>query len=560
MKIRKIKLENHTVLGTIDFDFTDKQGKVIDNIIIAGENGTGKTVLLNLIYQFCNYSLESKKRDEKRFIEIELSDDEVKLLYENVNLKLYFTEPLSNNIFQLFFDFSIIHNWDQVKIKINSFYGEKTIGGEIFAQESKILRSIFSDAEINYSPNQIHNVTSKDIDSLEYISKKSSKELATEITQLLIDIEALDSQDFANWGKLNVGMPVDASKLNNRMKRFTDAFSYMFPHKKFKHIVNTNNVKSLVFEENGNEMPIENLSSGEKQIVFRGSFLLKDKIRNSGAIILIDEPEISLHPTWQIKILNFYKRLFINNNLQDSQLIIATHSPFIIHNNARNNDKVIILKKGDDNKIYIPKVLTFQNWTEEKIVKSAFNIDFLISTDKIIILLEGETDEKYFRKVQEIFDDVPSNFEFNWIGRVKENGRIEFTGKSALDQTKNLLTANPYFLIGKVVLLYDVDTKKSNENFGNLFIQTINENKKNFVYRIGIENLLELSDAFDYSKFYNKIEKTDEYGGSHYNEELDKTSLCNHICDNLAVEQQKSILINLYNEVMNCNKIIKEYS
>jgi len=75
------------------------------------------------------------------------------------------------------------------------------------------------------------------------------------------------------------------------------------------------------------------------------------------------------------------------------------------------------------------------------------------------------------------------------------------------------------------------------------------------VYKIGIENLLELPDAFDYSKFYNRIEKIDEYGGSHYNEELDKTSLCNHICDTLSVEQQKSILINLYNEVMNLKVI-----
>jgi len=54
-------------------------------------------------------------------------------------------------------------------------------------------------------------------------------------------------------------------------------------------------------------MSISQLSSGEKQIVFRGSFLLKDKESSKGALILIDEPEISLHPNWQLKVLSFFK-------------------------------------------------------------------------------------------------------------------------------------------------------------------------------------------------------------------------------------------------------------
>lgn len=355
MKIRKIKLENHTVLGTIDFDFTDKYGKVIDNIIIAGENGTGKTVLLNLIYSFCNPALENEKRNEKRFFEIELTDEEITHLYENANLKHYFKEPLSDNIFQLFYDFSITENWEQVKIMIHTQNGEKMIGGDVIVHEAKILRSIFSDAEINYLPNQIRSVTAKDVDTLNFKSEKSSKDLATEITQLLIDIETLDNQDFSNWGKLNVGKPVDESQLNNRMKRFTDAFSYMFPSKKFKHIINRNGHKSLVFEENGNEMPIENLSSGEKQIVFRGSFLLKDKVCNYGAVILIDEPEISMHPKWQKKILKYYKDLFIETGIQKTQLFFATHSEIALKEALSDNSNNLVIILNDISGVIIAK-------------------------------------------------------------------------------------------------------------------------------------------------------------------------------------------------------------
>lgn len=57
MKIRKIKIGNNQILGNLDLDFVDKNGKLINNIILAGENGTGKTYLLDLIHNFMNPTL-----------------------------------------------------------------------------------------------------------------------------------------------------------------------------------------------------------------------------------------------------------------------------------------------------------------------------------------------------------------------------------------------------------------------------------------------------------------------------------------------------------------------
>lgn len=402
MKIRKVKIEKNKILGDIELDFTNRNGNVINNILIAGENGTGKTYLLDLLYKFTNFSVESDKREEKRTIEIELENSEIIRLKENSNNSLSFQEELTDNIFKIDFDYSITNNWNQVKVRLNTVNGEKTILGNVFYNEPTVLKSIFSDAEINYIPEQIKNVTAKDIDSANSNSVKSSKNLATEITQLLIDIQSLDSQDFAKWGKENLGKPVDESKLDNRIKRFTNAFNYMFPLKRFDKIINNNSYKSIIFKEKDNEMPIESLSSGEKQIVFRGSFLLKDKQSNQGALILIDEPEISLHPTWQIKILDYYKTLFTENSIQTSQLIVATHSPFIIHNNTRRDDKVIIFKKDENGKVLIPNIQKFQSWSEEQIVREAFSINFISTLDKRVVLLEGETDEIYYKKTFDI--------------------------------------------------------------------------------------------------------------------------------------------------------------
>ncbi len=74
----------------------------------------------------------------------------------------------------------------------------------------------------------------------------------------------------------------------------------------------------------------KSLSSGERQL-----FLIFSKVffASSSEVLIIDEPELSLHPTWQKM---FVKKL--RNTCNNMQLIMATHSPEIV---ARNIEKII---------------------------------------------------------------------------------------------------------------------------------------------------------------------------------------------------------------------------
>lgn len=92
-----------------------------------------------------------------------------------------------------------------------------------------------------------------------------------------------------------------------RMPRFTTAFNRMFESLKYSRIENVGGKKLILFRKNGIDIPIDNLSSGEKQVVYRGCFLLKDVNATNGAFVFIDEPEISLHPNWQVKVMDYYK-------------------------------------------------------------------------------------------------------------------------------------------------------------------------------------------------------------------------------------------------------------
>ena len=73
---------------------------------------------------------------------------------------------------------------------------------------------------------------------------------------------------------------------------------------------------------------LENLSSGEKQVVSVFSYLYLSPLSKS--IILIDEPELSLSVPWQKKFL-----LDISNGNQCGGIISVTHSPFVFDNKLK---------------------------------------------------------------------------------------------------------------------------------------------------------------------------------------------------------------------------------
>jgi predicted ATP-binding protein involved in virulence len=76
---------------------------------------------------------------------------------------------------------------------------------------------------------------------------------------------------------------------------------------------------------NGEEIPLEKLSSGEQhEIVLLYDLLFRT---TTGSLLVIDEPELSLHITWQQKFLEDVLEIA---KLTGLKMLIATHSPDII--------------------------------------------------------------------------------------------------------------------------------------------------------------------------------------------------------------------------------------
>lgn len=510
-KIRKVKFKKHPILKNLELNFCDSKGKAIDTIIFAGANGTGKSTILNELYNMASHKVKTP-------MEVEFENED-------------------NEIFKITYFFKKVSGHESIWSR-DSKEREYFEGSSDFKNDYP-FNGIFSDVDINFKSENLKNVTSLGLD-ISKNSYRSTNDLPTQINQLLIDVQAFDDADIAMVVKTNKNLSYKDIKIEERMNRFIKSFNMMFDDLSYDHIENIDGHKEIFFKKYNSNIPINNLSSGEKQVIYRGAFLLKDVNAMNGAFIFIDEPEISLHPDWQSKIMNFYKGIFTNDNgVQSSQIFTVTHSPFIIHNDNRRNDKVIVLERNNIGEVTVKDKPEYFKCDSVELVKDAFSIDFF-NPNKSIVYLEGRTDEKYFNKAIEIFNiEVP--FEFKWVGYINENGQEVNTGSTSLDKAFQFLVSQK--LQYKNVCLYDCDTNKQEIEKNNVFVRCmpIYDNIKNI--KKGVENALIL-DNIDMSAFYIEKHKEGDYGEKSTISEFEKMKFCNYICA-LDDEKLKEIMCNL---------------
>lgn len=369
MKIRKIKWKNHPILGNLELDLTNSAtGEDFDTIIFAGENGTGKTSILETISTFLNVGTF----EHFEYIEFSIDNDIFTAIH-----------PTDGTTHKNFFD--IKDSLGAVK----EIRTDRNNSPQLLESETKDLRyygCVFSKARADYKTYQITSTTTKQLDIEKYDIDQEDD--FTSLKQLLVDIK---NQDESHYMKLNETLGANPQSVQefqptSKTFRFKNAFDNFFEIIKYEGVVDSLDEKQLLFKKNEKTIPIDNLSTGEKQIVFRGAYLLKNSKKLDGAAIMIDEPELSMHPKWQKKILKYFKDLFTESSIQKTQLFIATHSEHVLREALSDKTKnlVIVLTETygvvSAKKIDAPSVLPSITYAETNylafdIVSNDFHIE-----------------------------------------------------------------------------------------------------------------------------------------------------------------------------------------
>jgi ABC-type uncharacterized transport system ATPase subunit len=133
------------------------------------------------------------------------------------------------------------------------------------------------------------------------------------------------------------------------------------------------NLEGIRFQKEQVRLSVDGISSGEYHLLISLIGIFANIKENS--LVLIDEPEISLHPNWQMRYVSFLKKVF--EYFTSCHFILTTHSHFLISDLEGANSCVVALNKNENSKEIYAKLLEGANtfgWSAEQVLLEVFNV------------------------------------------------------------------------------------------------------------------------------------------------------------------------------------------
>jgi len=355
--IKSLEIKNlwSRLNGTIPFN---------DDInIIIGKNGTGKSTVLDLIISVLTKTNPRKIDIEKsRLVFKDGNSIEYKRVKKDINSDI----PFELNIENVDDLLSILkknilnqinnQNIEQNQLKIN--FNEEDIEDieDIASQDIKIIKISTFDMELKNRKSNVDKDKKFIRTELDIILHDLIEEFKLYQYQLKSSLEAESEKIDLNIKLLNNQSSI-LNKKDNELLKELDLLKALVEEKrnkkdeifyfkeKFKNIIYNlfkDTDKEVFIDENNsiNFRIIDNqkkehiitpydLSSGEKQML---SILLRVLLtKNKFCILMMDEPEMSLHVEWQNTLISNLRDL--NSNMQ---IFISTHSPAIVTKGWKN--------------------------------------------------------------------------------------------------------------------------------------------------------------------------------------------------------------------------------
>jgi len=525
-------------------------------LILVGENGSGKTIILSHI---ADSFVELAKREfENVTLPTGLHTPYFRVVgainlrhnaegycaiieYQNEDAKYHYCEHLNEPKIEekIKEKFSNLH-YPPPDIKHVTLTDKKTIE-EIFRKniflffpDSRIESSFWFNTDFN-TTRQIPSLKQKFQHKLQY--PLVVEEIGPEIYAWLVDV-FLDARVDLPITPPQIRSAILLQQAVNNVNRIlahilddgTANISVNFRNRDSRFSVRTYN-NSVVY-------PLANLSAGQKALfsLFCSILMIADrnniehsiKIDDIQGVVVIDEIDKHIHNSLAYEAIPKLIASF-----PKVQFFITTHSPAFILGMQKlyGGPGFDVIEMPTGRKINPEEFSEFQKsitfYQETKAFQQAIQAK-IVTGKKPLIFTEGDTDSKYIETFLEISGnrEIIDRIEIECVGNY-ENGNVFFGGRDALNQTRNLFKANPQLLYRKLLLLYDGDTNKSNENIGDLAIRSLPllDGKK---AKKGIENLL--SDDVFTEDYYKTETKSNADGGECTIKTLQKTALCSGIC------------------------------
>ena len=357
----------------------DNADIIIDGItVIAGENNTGKSTIGKILFSIFNSLYDINEQIQGQRIS-EINANNRKIIQNHINVQmdfktyrqytLYVERYVNNIIFN-----NETFNKDEIAAELNEQFKEKNnsifddydimleeiadniirvmnISNDVIRKEiiSRYFNSVFNRQINSLSSDRDINLADIDLQIKDKHNKLSFSN--NECNDFLGEINILHKavyidnpfiiDELSKYQDLNIiNETLKALLLNKKNDIFDGVIGAVMAKEKINDIMillrkvvdgditNDQMTGEFYLQLNGYNEPValSNLSTGMKSFVILKMLLEKGSLSEKDVVIL-DEPEIHLHPQWQIA----YAELLVLLQKQfDLSVVVTTHSPYFV--------------------------------------------------------------------------------------------------------------------------------------------------------------------------------------------------------------------------------------
>ena len=352
MRIKSLHLENIGPFVEADLEFMADGDSKPPVVLITGENGTGKSIILDAIRGIFGGQYTSLERDIRRRNSVDSARIEALFEVDNELVRMYSRQFRENHI----------RSGEKTSTLSYSFVDTPSSvaqGGNCPNWIVDFWPSVLATG--SYKVNALSSPNHRNV----FQNSLNGDKVKTNITQLICHFDYLrdsrDEREKAIGEKLYavLGEIIAHSLLEGG---------------RFSHVARATYEPVVI--QNGQAVGLEQLSSGNSYLIqdmvellgkmYSIHFLRQTDISElcqTPGLLLIDEAENQLHPKWQKRFIRSILEIFPN-----LQIIATTHSPFII--SSVENARLFVCKADGDRCIVTDETAEYSNKPIDEILMS----------------------------------------------------------------------------------------------------------------------------------------------------------------------------------------------
>lgn len=371
MRVKKLSLKNIGPFLEADLEFFHETDEKPPVVLITGENGTGKSIILDAIRgmfgnQYCYLERSLPRRNAEKEAKINLSV-ELERNEQHLQSSNFIKQGIGQYVIEMidiaelrYLPNDLSNKNRQAPNWILDYWPS------LLAEGSYNVQTLVSPKHEQYLARSLQGQKSK-----------------TNITQLICHFDYLrDSRDATEraLGERLYGILEDIIA------------SGLLEGGRLSHVARATYEPMVV--QNGQTIGLESLSSGNSYLIqnlvdllskmYAVHFLRQTPLSELGqtpGLLLIDEAENQLHPKWQKRFIRTILELFPN-----LQIIATTHSPFII--SSVPNARLFVCQSRGDHCVVVDETDEYSNKPVDEILMSPLFEETQPFNEEITRLLE----------------------------------------------------------------------------------------------------------------------------------------------------------------------------